>query len=149
MRECLQFYIDGKWVQPKELRTLDIENPATGRAFGKIALAADADVDRAVKAARKAFDAWSQSKREVRLALLQNILVEYQKRSGDLAAALTEEMGAPTALANGFQVQLGAGHLNKAIEVLKTFAFEEPRGATLIVREPVGVCGLITPWNWP
>jgi aldehyde dehydrogenase (NAD+) len=149
MRESLKFYIDGQWIQPAELRTLDIENPATGRVFGKIALGSAADVDRAAKAARKAFDSWSRTTREERLGLLQKILEQYQKRSGDLAAALTEEMGAPTALANGFQVQLGAGHLNKAIEVLKTFVFEEQRGATLIVKEPIGVCGMITPWNWP
>jgi aldehyde dehydrogenase (NAD+) len=149
MRECLKFYIDGQWVQPAELHTLDIENPATGKVCGKIALGSVADVDRAVKAARKAFNAWSQSKLRERLELLQNILSHYQKRSDDLAAALTEEMGAPTALANGFQVQLGLGHLSKAIEVLTTFPFEEHRGATLIVREPIGVCGLITPWNWP
>jgi aldehyde dehydrogenase (NAD+) len=149
MRECLKFYIDGQWVQPAELHTLDIANPATGKVCGKIALGSGADVDRAVKAARKAFGVWSQSKLRDRLDLLQNILSQYQKRAGDLAAALTEEMGAPAALANGFQVQLGLGHLNKAIEVLTTFPFEEYRGATLIIREPIGVCGLITPWNWP
>jgi aldehyde dehydrogenase (NAD+) len=149
MRESHQFYIDGKWVQPTELNKLDVENPATGRVCGTVALGSGTDVDKAVKAARKAFGTWSQSGREQRLELLQNILTHYQKRSGELAAAVTEEMGAPTALANGFQVQLGAGHLTKAIEVLETFPFEEQRGATMIVREPIGVCGLITPWNWP
>ncbi len=149
MRECLKFYIDGHWVQPAELHTLDIENPATGKVCGKIALGSGADVDRAVKAARKAFGTWSRAKLQERLDLLRSILAQYQRRSADLAAALTEEMGAPTALANGFQVQLGMGHLNKAIEVLTTFSFEERRGATLIAKEPIGVCGLITPWNWP
>jgi aldehyde dehydrogenase (NAD+) len=80
---------------------------------------------------------------------MSRIVAEYQKRVSDLAAAITEEMGAPASLANGFQVGLGIGHLSTAIEVLKTFPFEEQRGATLIVREPIGVCGLITPWNWP
>jgi aldehyde dehydrogenase (NAD+) len=149
MRESLQFYIDGQWVLPAELHTLDVENPASGKVCGKIALGSGADVDKAVKAARKAFGAWSQSSRVERLELLQSILAQYQRRSSDLAAALTEEMGAPTALANGFQVQLGAGHLTKVIEVLKVFFFEEQRGSTLIVKEPIGVCGLITPWNWP
>ena len=149
MREALKFYIDGKWTAPVEPRSLDVVNPATEKVCGKVALGSAADVDKAVKAARRAFGTWSQSTREQRIALFEKILEQYQKRAAHLAAALTEEMGAPTALANGFQVQLGAGHVSKAIEVLKTFAFEEPRGETLIVKEPIGVCGLITPWNWP
>ena len=149
MREYLKFYIDGKWVAPVELRTLNVENPATEQVCGKIALASAADVDKAVKAARKAFASWSQTSREQRLQVLQRIAEQYQKRAGDLAAAITEEMGAPASLANGYQVGLGLGHLSTAIELLKTFRFEEQRGATLIVKEPVGVCGLITPWNWP
>ena len=149
MREYLKFYIDGKWVAPVELRTLNVENPATEQVCGKIALASAADVDKAVKAARKAFASWSQTSREQRIQVLQRIAEQYQKRAGDLAAAITEEMGAPASLANGYQVGLGLGHLSTAIELLKTFRFEEQRGATLIVKEPVGVCGLITPWNWP
>jgi aldehyde dehydrogenase (NAD+) len=149
MREYLKFYIDGKWVDPVEPKTLDVINPATERAGGKISLGSAADVDRAVKAARKAFATWSLTSREQRLDVLRRILEHYQKRIGDLGAAITEEMGAPVALANGFQVGLGAAHLNTAIEVLKNFRFEESRGATMIVKEPIGVCGLITPWNWP
>jgi aldehyde dehydrogenase (NAD+) len=149
MREHLKFYIGGQWVDPIDLKTLDVINPATEQVSGKIALGSAADVDRAVKAARKAFATWSLTSREERLGVLQRILGQYQKRIGDLGAAITEEMGAPKALANGFQVGLGAAHLNTAIEVLKNFRFEEPRGATMIVKEPVGVCGLITPWNWP
>jgi len=149
MREYLKFYIGGQWVDPVEPKTLDVINPATEQVCGKIALGSAADVDRAVKAARKAFATWSLTSREERLDVLNRILEQYQKRIGDLGAAITEEMGAPAALANGFQVGLGVGHLNTAIEVLKSFRFEEPRGATMIVKEPVGVCGLITPWNWP
>lgn len=149
MRENLKFYIDGQWIAPVELKTLDVENPATETVLGKIALGSAADVDKAVKAARKAFDSWSQTSVSHRIEIMQSIQAEYEKRSADLAAALTEEMGAPKALANGFQVGLGAGHLATAIEVLKNFKFEEQRGATLIVKEPIGVCGLITPWNWP
>jgi len=149
MREYLKFYIDGEWVNPTELQTVNLENPATEQVSGKIALGSAADVDKAVKAARKAFKTWSQTSREERLSVLQRIAEEYQKRSSDLASAITEEMGAPAALANGFQVGLGIGHLTTAIEILKKFQFEEQRGATLIVREPIGVCGLITPWNWP
>jgi aldehyde dehydrogenase (NAD+) len=149
MREYLKFYIDGAWVDPAELKILDIENPATEQISGRIALGSGADVDRAVKAARKAFATWSQTSRETRLQALQRIAEQYQGRAGELGAAITEEMGAPTALANGFQVGLGIGHLSTVIENLKTFRFEEQRGETLIMHEPIGVCGLITPWNWP
>ncbi len=149
MREYLKFYIDGKWVDPIELKTTNVVNPATEQVSGKIALGSAGDVDRAVKAARKAFAGWSQTSREERLAVLQRIVAEYQKRSADLGAAVTEEMGAPRALANGFHVGLGLGHLTTAIEVLKNFKFEEQRGATRIVKEPIGVCGMIAPWNWP
>lgn len=149
MREYLKFYIDGQWVDPAELQTLDVENPATEEIAGRIALGSAADVDRAVAAARRAFAGWSQSSRAERLDLLQSILAEYQRRSGDLADAVHEEIGAPPALAAGTQVQLGLGHMLTAIDALKNYAFEEQRGDTLVVREPIGVCGLITPWNWP
>jgi aldehyde dehydrogenase (NAD+) len=149
MRESLKFYIDGEWTDPDELRALDVVNPATEQVCGRIALGSTADTDRAVKAARRAFAGWAETRREERLAVLTRILEKYQARVGELAAAITEEMGAPAALAGGFQVGLGTAHLNTAIETLKTFRFEEPRGATLIAKEPIGVCGLITPWNWP
>ena len=149
MREYLKFYIDGKWVEPVELKTLDVINPATEEVCGKIALGAAADVDAAVMAARRAFPAWSQTSREERLDVLGRILAEYQKRFGDLATAVTEEMGAPASLAQRAQVPIGMGHLATAVEVLKTFKFEEDRGPTLLVKEPIGVCSFITPWNWP
>ncbi len=149
MRDYLKFYIDGQWVDPVEPRTLDVDNPATEQVGGRISLGSAADVDRAVNAARRAFATWSQSSREERLDLLQAILAEYQRRLGDLADAVSEEMGAPPALAAGPQVYLGLGHLTGAIDVLKNFSFEEQHGQTLVIREPVGVCALITPWNWP
>lgn len=149
MREYVKFYIDGQWVDPAELQTLDVENPATEQLAGKIALGSAADVDRAVAAARRAFAGWSQSSVADRLDLMQAILAEYQRRSGDLADAVHEEIGAPPALAGGTQVQLGLGHMVTAIDALKNFSFTEQRGETLVTREPIGVCGLITPWNWP
>ena len=149
MREYLKFYIEGQWVDPVELNVTSVENPATEQVSGKIALGAAGDVDKAVTAARRAVATWSQSSREERLDLLQAILSEYQKRAGDLADAVTAEMGAPAALASGAQVGLGLGHLSSTVEVLKNFAFSQQRGATLVVKEPIGVCGLITPWNWP
>jgi aldehyde dehydrogenase (NAD+) len=150
MREYLKFYIDGAWVDPAEgLKTLDVENPATEQVVGKIAMGSAADVDKAAKAARKAFETWSQVSREERLEVLGRIMAEYQNRFGDLATAVTEEMGAPANLSQRAQVPIGLGHLGTAIEVLKTFQFEEQRGPTTIVKEPIGVCGFITPWNWP
>ena len=149
MREYTRFYIDGEWVEPAEPKTLDVVNPATEAVCGKIALGNAADVDRAVLAARKAFKGWSRTTREERLDVLERILAEYQKRFGDLCAAVTEEMGAPASLAQRAQVPAAMGHLKGAMEVLKTFTFEEPRGQTLIVKEAIGVCGMITPWNWP
>ncbi|MDD9969354.1 MAG: aldehyde dehydrogenase family protein, partial [Myxococcales bacterium] len=149
MRNYLKFYINGSWVDPVESKTMDVVNPASEKVSGKIALGSAADVDRAVTAARSAFASWSATTREERVTVLQRIADAYQARSGDLAAAITEEMGAPAELAKGYQVGLGIGHLNTAIEILKDFAFEEKKGGTLLVKEPIGVCGLITPWNWP
>ncbi|MET0293797.1 MAG: aldehyde dehydrogenase family protein [Phenylobacterium sp.] len=149
MRDYLKFYIDGQWVEPAEKKTLDVINPATEEVCGRIALGSAADVDKAVKAARKAFASWSQTSREERLDVLQRILAEYQKRFGDLADAVTEEMGAPANLAQKAQVPTGMGHLATAAQVLKDFKFEDDRGQTMIVKEPIGVCSFITPWNWP
>ncbi|WP_330254933.1 aldehyde dehydrogenase family protein [Nocardia sp. NBC_00565] len=148
-REYRKFYIGGQWVDPVEPRILEVVNPATERVAGTVALGSAADVDRAVAAARDAFPSWSTTTVKERLEVLRNILEAHQARTGDLAAALIEEMGAPSALANGFQVDLVAGHLTTAIDVLENFAFEEQRGGSLVVKEPIGVCGLITPWNWP
>jgi aldehyde dehydrogenase (NAD+) len=149
MREYLKFYIDGQWVDPITPKTLDVINPATEAVAGHISIGTAADVDRAVKAARKAFATFSLTSREERIELLERIVVEYQKRYGDMAAAITEEMGAPASLAQRAQAAIGLGHLQTAIGILKTFKFEEDRGPTRIVKEPIGVCGFITPWNWP
>ncbi|MGZ0787416.1 aldehyde dehydrogenase family protein [Pseudomonas saponiphila] len=112
-------------------------------------LGSAADVDKACKAAKKAFGPWSNTRPEERIKVLQRILMEYQKRFGDLAKAITEEMGAPMSLSQSAQVPVGMAHLMSAVEVLRNFKFREERGKTLIVKEPIGVCGLITPWNWP
>jgi aldehyde dehydrogenase (NAD+) len=149
MREALQFYIDGRWVDPAEPSTLDVINPATEQVAGKISLGGQADVDAAVAAARKAFASYSQTSREDRLALLGRIAEQYTARYADIAAAITEEMGAPSALSQQAQAATGIAHLQTAIAVLKDFTFEESRGSTTIVKEPIGVCGFITPWNWP
>jgi aldehyde dehydrogenase (NAD+) len=149
MREDLKFYIDGKWVDPVTPKTLDVINPANEEVAGRISAGSAADVDKAVAAAKRAFATFSQTTREERLELLQRILAEYQKRFGDVANAITLEMGAPASLAQRAQAPIGMAHLATGIEVLKNFKFEEDRGPTRIVKEPIGVCGMITPWNWP
>ncbi len=149
MRDYLKFYIDGAWVDPVTAHQIDVINPATETVAGHISLGSAADVDRAVHAARKAFASYSLFGREQRLELLQNVLAEYQKRYADIAAAITEEMGAPGWLSMQAQAAIGVGHLMTGIEVLKTYSFEELRGTTLIAKEPIGVCAFITPWNWP
>lgn len=147
--EYSKFYIGGQWVAPAEARQFQVINPATEEVAGVISLGAAADVDRAVAAARRAFDSFSQTSREERRALLQSILKIYKKRYADVANAIRDEMGAPAKLANGSQAGIGVGHLTAMIDVLETFEFEEQHGATRLVLEPVGVCALITPWNWP
>jgi aldehyde dehydrogenase (NAD+) len=149
MREYMKFYIDGQWVDPVTPKSIDVINPATEEVAGHISGGSAADVDKAVKAARKAFETYSQTTREERIDLLQRILAEYQKRFGEIANAITEEMGAPASLAQRAQAAIGIGHLSTGIEVLKNFKFDEDRGTTRIVKEPIGVCGMITPWNWP
>jgi len=149
MREHLQFYIGGKWVDPVTPKTLDVINPATEAVIGRISMGSAADVDKAVTAARAAFETFSRTKKEERLALLQDIAAQYQKRYADIAQIISEEMGAPIWLSRAAQAATGMGHLAKTIEILKDYEFEEKQGTTLIAREPVGVCGFITPWNWP
>jgi aldehyde dehydrogenase (NAD+) len=149
MRNYTQFYIDGAWVDPVSTATADVINPATEDVSGQISLGSAADVDKAVAAARRAFASWSVTSVKDRLDLLLSIQAEYAVRMQELGEAVTEEMGAPLSLGCGFHSGLGAGHLQTAIEVLREFKFEEERGVTMIRREPIGVCGLITPWNWP
>ena len=149
MREMLQFYIDGKWVDPATPNALDVINPATEEVCGHISLGSAADVDLAVAAAKRAFESFSQTTREERIDLLQAILDEFATRYDEIAEAIMDEMGAPWDLAKNAQAASGPQHIKAAIRALKTFEFEERHGTTRIVKEPIGVCGLITPWNWP
>lgn len=144
-----QFYINGQWVEPSTADTVDVINPATEEVVATIALGSEKDVNAAVAAARKAFESYSQTSREDRIALLERILEIYQRRSAEFAEAITLEMGAPAKLSKYAQAPSGTGHFAAALKALKEFEFEERIGNTLVVKEPVGVCGLITPWNWP
>jgi aldehyde dehydrogenase (NAD+) len=143
------YYIDGEWVAAGDVPTHDVVNPATEAVIGRVSLGTAAHVDQAVAAARRAFSTFSQTSREERLALLGRVVERYQARLPELAASITAEMGAPTGLANAAQAPAGLGHVLHAIEVLKVLSLEETRGRNRIVREPIGVCGFITPWNWP
>jgi acyl-CoA reductase-like NAD-dependent aldehyde dehydrogenase len=150
MRDCTMFYIDGQWVPPVAAHTLEVINPATETVAGVISLGRRVDVDRAVAAAQRAFESSSRTTREERMALLAKIIAVYERRLDDMAVAISEEMGAPLAkIARAQQAPAGLGHFKVALAVLKDFEFEKQQGTTRIVREPVGVCGLITPWNWP
>jgi aldehyde dehydrogenase (NAD+) len=144
-----EFYIDGRWVPPVQPHDFQVIDPSTEEVAGVISMGSAADVERAVAAARRAFDSYSRTTPEERRHLLERILKAYKAHYNEIAAAITAEMGAPVSLAQGSQAGIGVGHLSAMIEVLKTFRFEEQRGAVRLVYEPVGVCGLITPWNWP
>lgn len=144
-----KFYIDGQWVDPVGKDTIDVINPATEESIATIALGGKEDVDRAVAAAKKAFESFSQTSLEERAALLERIIEVYKARMQDIAATVSQEMGAPMSLATAAQAPAGLGHLMYSLNALKEFPFEEQVGKNLIVREPIGVCGLITPWNWP
>jgi aldehyde dehydrogenase (NAD+) len=149
MQHEQEHYVNGKWVAPLEPRLLDVIDPSTEEAFTQIALGGAKDVDRAVAAARAAFVSFSRTTRQQRLDLLKAVLSEYNKRREDIAATLAQEMGAPYAFALRSQAATGTGHLTRMIEVLETYQFAWVEGRTQIVREPIGVVGAITPWNWP
>ncbi|MBL5977723.1 aldehyde dehydrogenase family protein [Comamonas sp. NyZ500] len=149
MQDHLQFYIDGQWVNPVSPRSLEVINPSNEQAIARISMGSAADVDKAVAAARLAFESYSRTSREERLALLAKVLEVYQSRYGDFVQTISQEMGAPLWLSKAAQAAMGVAHLSSTIEVLKNFAFEHVQGSTAVVHEPVGVVGMITPWNWP
>ncbi|SPF40231.1 3-succinoylsemialdehyde-pyridine dehydrogenase [Candidatus Sulfotelmatobacter kueseliae] len=149
MRDCRQFYIDGRWVNPAEGMDLTVTNPANEEPIATIKLGSAADVAIAVAAAKKAFTPYSETSPEQRLALLHRIIEVYQAKSNEMAETISLEMGAAISLSRKAQVPAGLAHLAEAARVLEHFKFEELKGSTLMRKEPIGVCGLITPWNWP
>jgi aldehyde dehydrogenase (NAD+) len=149
MRDCRLFYIDGKWVQPIESHDWEAVNPADEEPIAAISLGSAADVDRAVTAATRAFESYSQTTVEERRALLLRVIEAYKARSEEMAQTISTEMGCPVSLSRAAQAAAGLGHLFEIVKVLEQFKFEELKGSTLMRKEPIGVCGLITPWNWP
>jgi aldehyde dehydrogenase (NAD+) len=149
MRDYKQFYINGEWVDPATPKDCDVINPATEEVCGRISLGSEADVNKAVEAAKVAFESFSRTSRQERIELLESCVETYKKHYMDIANAIREEMGAPQSLASTAQAYCGQGHLEEALKVLRTFDFEEELGEHRLFKEPIGVCGLITPWNWP
>jgi aldehyde dehydrogenase (NAD+) len=149
MSNVLKFYINGAWVDPVKPATLDVINPATEEAYVKISVGAAADVDKAVAAAKAAFSKFAKTSKAERLKLLKRILEIYNERAEDIAQAVSDEMGAPLSWARDAQTWAGRVHLEATIKSLEDFEFEHQRGTTRIVKEPIGVAALITPWNWP
>ena len=149
MQNRTRFYVDGEWVESSTGNTLGVINPATEKVIGSVALGREQDVDKAVAAAKVAFDSYSQTLQEERVELLEKIIDCYKARMDDVAATISEEMGAPISLAHSMQAPMGLDHLMTTLDVLREFKFEEDFGSSRVIREPVGVCGFITPWNWP
>ena len=153
MLDKRNFYINGKWVTPSKPNDFDVTNPSTEEPFAIISLGYKEDTDKAVKAARDAFDSWMFTPKNDRLELIENILAEYKLRAEDMAKAISLEMGAPIEMARQQQVGTGLNHIKGFINVFKEFRFDQDLRSDTphdkILYEPVGVCGLITPWNWP
>lgn len=149
MSNHLNFFIDGKWVAPVVPATLDVIDPSTEETYTRISVGSKADVDKAVAAAKAAFPSFSQTSKAERLELLKRILEVYNERYEDIAQAVSQEMGAPITWAREAQAWAGRAHMEAAIKALEDYEFSEKRGGTMVVKEPIGVCALITPWNWP
>jgi aldehyde dehydrogenase (NAD+) len=149
MQNNLKFYINGEWVNPTTPNQFDVINPATEEAFTQISLGSKEDVDKAVAAAKEAFPSYSKWSVEARAALLQRVLDLYKIRHDEIAKAISLEMGAPITMSKADQAAVGSNHFQSALDALKNFTFEKEDRGVILRHEPIGVCGLITPWNWP
>lgn len=149
MSNSMKFYIDGAWVDPTTPNPLDVINPATEEAFAQISIGSAADVDLAVAAAKRAFPSWSRTTKQERLELFDAIMAAYKNHYAAMADAISREMGAPAVFAQKVQAATGLGHFKTMSKLLANFEFDEDRGTTRLSKEPIGVCGMITPWNWP
>ncbi|MCS5587120.1 MAG: aldehyde dehydrogenase family protein [Porticoccaceae bacterium] len=149
MKNLRNFYINGRWVAPLKVNDLCVENPATEQPLATISMGSAADVNLAVAAAKSAFATYSQFSVDQRIVLLEQLLQAYLDRYHEMAVAISMEMGSPITFAIEEQADRGSGHIAATLDALKQYQFEQQIGSTLIVKEPIGVCGLITPWNWP
>ncbi|MBW5809860.1 aldehyde dehydrogenase family protein [Burkholderia sp. COPS] len=149
MRTSQQSYIDGQWLDPADAKAIDVIDPSTARPYARLRIGGAADVDRAVSAARQAFDTYSRWPVGERVALLRRVLEVYQRRYEEVARTISQEMGAPIAFARAMQAAVGTAHLEQTIRALQSFRFSTQTDSLLVSHEPIGVCALITPWNWP
>ncbi|HGO6125253.1 TPA: aldehyde dehydrogenase family protein [Burkholderia cepacia] len=149
MRTSQQSYIDGQWLDPADAKVIDVIDPSTARPYAQLRIGGAADVDRAVGAARRAFDTYSRWPVGERVALLRRVLEIYQRRYEEVARTISQEMGAPIAFARAMQAAVGTAHLEQTIRALQSFRFSTQTDSLLVSHEPIGVCALITPWNWP
>jgi aldehyde dehydrogenase (NAD+) len=149
MKECRYFYIDGKWVSPIKACDFQVINPASEQPIATISLGGPGDVDKAVAAAKKAFESYSETSPDARLRFLKRIMEVYKSKIDEMAETISQEMGAPIGLSRAAQAPVGLSHFAEIVKVLGHFKFEELQGSTLMRKEPIGVCGLISPWNWP
>lgn len=148
-KDCRRFYIDGSWIAPATPDDYPVIDPAIEKPIATISMGSTADVDRAVVAAKKAFDSYSLTTIAERLELLRRIVELYKSRIDEIAEVISAEMGVPISLSRSAQAPAGLAHFSEMVKVLGNLAFEELKDTTLIRKEPIGVCGLITPWNWP
>ena len=149
MKDKLDFYINGQWVQSESSEKIEVENPATEEVIGHVAAGTKGDIDKAVQAAAEAFKTFAFTSKEERINLLKKIITEYENRSEDFINTISEEMGAPIWLSKATQVTTGLRNFQETLEALENYEFEKQEGTFMVIKEPIGVIGMITPWNWP
>ena len=149
MSNDLNFYINGEWVKSESNELIDVINPANEEVIGQVTAGTKEDIDLAVSAAFKAFSSYQQTTKEQRVELLNNIITEYENRYDDFVQTITKEMGSPLWLSEAAQAKTGIKNIHETLDALKNYEFEKPEGDYTIIKEPIGVIGMITPWNWP
>ena len=149
MKDKLQFYINGTWVESDSSERIEVINPANEEVVGHVTAGTAADIDKAVQSANKAFKTYQDTSRDDRIEILNNIITEYENRYDDFVQTITEEMGAPIWLSEKAQASTGIKNLHETLDALTEYQFEKKEGDYTLIREPIGVIGMITPWNWP
>ena len=149
MKDKLHFYINGEWVEPDSSEKIQVINPANEELVGHVSAGTKTDIDKAVKAANQAFTTYQHTSKDDRIELLKNIIGEYENRYDDFVKTITEEMGAPIWLSEKAQASTGIKNLHETLDALQDYQFEKKEGDYTLIREPIGVIGMITPWNWP
>jgi len=149
MKDRLQFYINGCWVDSESNEKIEVINPANEEVIGHVTSGTKGDIDKAVSAAFQAFSSFQYTSKEERIELLNNIISEYENRYDDFVQVITEEMGAPLWLSEKAQASTGIKNIHETLDALKDYQFEKPEGNYTLIKEPIGVIGMITPWNWP